>query len=114
MPGFAPMEFSVKVVGTDPGEIIHERQAVTASASSADSNGGIKRGQNGCEFSSQAKAAGTWTIEIDFKAGDELTVDAYEDLSEIGNIAPGLAIICGITGLVLFLRGRAASATHSA
>ncbi|MCF7730831.1 MAG: hypothetical protein K9N23_04050 [Akkermansiaceae bacterium] len=110
LPGFAGMEFSAKVIGADRGKVIFEQASVSASASSSEAGGGIKRAQNGCEFTATAETSGNWTLQIDLKTGDEVTVDAYQGLSVFHNLAPGLAIICGLIGLILFLKGRAAAA----
>lgn len=102
---WASMSGELVVTGADGKQLY--RKAFSASASSSEETGGVRRAQNGTEFRYQAEADGKIQITGKLTEGDSLEVKVYEDLSEASNLLPGLSIILGIAGLVLFLRSRA-------
>lgn len=103
---WAGMELQLKVVDVDGQKVLLDKK-LTASASSAEETGGVKRAQNGEELQYIAPKSGNLSVLVHLLSGDEVTVDVYKNLPTILNLAPGLAIILLVVGVVLFLKGRA-------
>jgi len=93
-------------VKTQSGELI-KREKRIATVSDSEETGGIKRAENGLDFTYQSKSDQTILIEADLQSGDYVDIEIYENLPEGLNLYPGLAIIFGLVGLVVYLKGRA-------
>ena len=93
------------IVTDAQGTTLFTRQ-VTASASSSEEEGGVKRAQNGFEYHHKAETSETLTATIKAPQADYVDLEIYKDLPEWLNLAPGLSIILAIVGLVLFLKAR--------
>ena len=93
-------------IKTQSGELIKREERV-ATASESEETEGIKRAQHGFEFSYLAESDQTILIDIDLQSGDYADIEIYENLPEGLNLYPGLSIILGLIGLVLYLKGRA-------
>lgn len=92
-------------VKTQSGELIKREERI-ATASDSEETGGIKRAQNGLDFTYQSESNQTILIEADLQSGDYVDIEIYENLPEGLNLYPGLSLILGLIGLVVYLRGR--------
>lgn len=91
----------------DQNGILIKREEIIAH-SSGKSNG-IRKAQNSFEFHYISTKIEYLLIQINLLKGDYIDVEIYEDLPSNLNIIPGISIIIGIIGFVIFLRGRAKS-----
>jgi len=102
-PGFATAEGALQIrLG---GETLTSETLV---AVSSDAKGGLKRATHGIETDIAPKAPGILSITGGLREGDQWTLEVYRDLGAGANLAPGLFLLVGIVGLILFLRSRAA------
>lgn len=102
------LDFTATVTDASGVELFKKQKIATAS--SADETGGIKRAQNGCEYHHVAQSTESLTAVVTATAADYVDVEVYRNLPDWLNMAPGLGILLAIVGLVLFLRGRNATA----
>jgi hypothetical protein len=95
------------LVADSKGEVLC-RKSFNASASSSQESGGVRRAQNGTECVHKAQSAEKLMITILFEEGDKVSLQVHENLGDLENMLPGLFLIFGLGGLVLFLKGRSA------
>ena len=93
-------------VKTQSGELI-KREKRIATVSDTEETGGVKRAQNGFDFSYQSESDQTILIEADLQSGDYVDIEIYENLPEGLNLYPGLSLILGLIGIVIYLKERA-------
>ena len=103
---WANMAFAA-TVSDSAGNVLFKKRT-SASASSSEEKGGIRRAQNGFEYHYKGHTAEPLTITLSIEEGDYVDVAVYKDISDLANILPGLFIIAGIIGVVLYIKGRAA------
>lgn len=87
-------------------ELIVEREII---ASASEESGGLKRAQNGFEYNYYSEQNQTLKVEINLVSGDYANMEVYENIPDGISLYPGLSILFGLIGLVLFLKGRAAA-----
>lgn len=103
LPGFATAEGEV-AVHLD-GDVVTSR--TLAATSSGDARGGVKRAIQTAEIDVSPEKPGLLRVKGSLRQGDRWTLDLYRDLGTGGDLAPGLFLLVGVVGLVLFLRSRA-------
>jgi|GEM_PF-3816927 len=69
-------------------------------------SGGLKQTENSFDFSYTAQKNTRLSIEITFLKGDYTHVEIYKNLPKYINLIPGLFIITGLFGLIIFVKGR--------
>jgi hypothetical protein len=108
--GFEParLDASVRVIGADGRQVLLDK-ALVASAMQADETGGVKRAQHGAQHEGHADRDGVWLVQVELRAGDIVTVDVFRDLPTWLNLAPGLAVVLGLVGVVLFFKAQRAA-----
>ncbi len=98
----------IATVTDESGAELFNKQKM-ASASSAEEKGGVKRAQNGCEYHHTASTTESLAVVVIATQADYVDVEVHKDLPDWINMGPGLSILFGIVGLVLFLKGRNAA-----
>ena len=68
--------------------------------------GGLRRAQDYKEFKYLAPENEQVFIETQLLEGDKMEVEVYENLSDLGNILPGLGVIMALVGFVVFIKLR--------
>ncbi|MFH0999456.1 MAG: hypothetical protein V1783_01325 [Bacteroidota bacterium] len=92
---------------SDQNGMLIKREEIIAHSSGA--SNGIRKAQNSFEFHYISTKKEYLLIQINLLKGDYIDVEIYEDLPANLNIIPGISIIIGIIGFVIFLRARAKS-----
>lgn len=68
--------------------------------------GGLRRAQDYTEFKYTAQDEETLQIETVLFEGDKMSLEVYQNLSDIGNMLPGLGIIVMLVGVFVYLKYR--------
>lgn len=68
--------------------------------------GGLRRAQDYTEFKYTVQDNEPLQIETILFEGDKMSVEVYQNLSDIGNILPGLGIIVLLVGVFVYLKFR--------
>lgn len=76
------------------------------SATSSDETGGVKRAQNTDEIRYTPSKSGKLIFKGELLEGDKWEVLVYKNMSDKENMAPPLALIVAIVGIVLVFRNR--------
>jgi len=100
---WADLEFNVVIINKDKEEICNRNIVGTTTQET----GGIRRVNNSCETYYTASYADYIDVFIDFKEGAEVELKVYEDISDLGNLAPSLFIILLFIAIVYYIKIRA-------
>lgn len=103
---WADMQMFARLVSAE-GQLIEQKETL---ATASEETGGVRRAQNGFNIKYFADIDQKVIVEIDLKSGDYTDIEVFENLPEGIDIYPGISLILGLFGLVLFLRGRASKA----
>ena len=74
-------------------------------ATQSEAKGGVKRAQNGFDTVVSAGVSAAF-LTVELIEGDYVDVEIYADLPTWLHLAPGISILVGLVGLVLYLRSR--------
>ena len=102
---WASVEAKVALAAED-GQVLASGEI---NATGSEENGGIKRAQNGFDEIVPAGPLDTY-LTVELVRGDYVDVEVYADLPTWLHLAPGVSILFGLVGVVLYLKNRAANA----
>lgn len=100
-------------VNDSEGRTLHEAKVRADQAASSDT-GGVSRAQNGITYRWLAVSDSPVIVSAALVDGDYVDVDLYRDMPEAIGLVPGVGILIGLAGLVLFLRSRGVKAKSTA